>query len=106
MGEVEEIGFPVYARGHTPLTARGRNVQADYNCVIQIGGVQCNPGDVVMADVNGVAVVPSARVEEVLNAALDILEKETAMIEQIKSGVSFLDVDKKSGYDKFLQKKD
>jgi regulator of RNase E activity RraA len=106
MGEVEEIGFPVYARGHTPLTARGRNVQADYNCVIQIGGVQCNPGDVVMADVNGVAVVPGARVEEVLNAALEILEKETAMIEQIKSGISFLEVDKKSGYDKFLRKKD
>jgi regulator of RNase E activity RraA len=106
MGEVEEIGFPVYARGHTPLTARGRNVQADYNCVIQIGGVQCNPGDIVMADVNGVAVVPGARVEEVLDAALDILEKETAMIEQIKSGISFLEVDKKSGYDKFLQKKD
>jgi regulator of RNase E activity RraA len=106
MGEVEEIGFPVYARGHTPLTARGRNVQADYNCVIQIGGVQCNPGDLVIADVNGVAVVPGKKVKEVLEVALDILEKETAMVEQIKSGISFLEVDKKSGYDKFLQKKD
>jgi regulator of RNase E activity RraA len=106
MGEVEEIGFPVFARGHTPLTARGRNVQADYNCVIQIGGVQCNPGDVVMADINGVVVVPSTKAKEVLEVALDILEKETSMIEQIKSGISFLEVDKKSGYDKFLQKKD
>ena len=106
MGEVEEIGFPVYARGRTPLTARGRNVQADYNCVIQIGGVQCNPGDLVMADVNGVVVVPMSQIEEVLKVALDIMEKENAMIEEIKSGASFLEVDKKSGYDKFLQKKD
>lgn len=105
MGEVEEIGFPVYAKGHTPLTARGRNVQGDYNCQIQLGGVQVNPGDIVMADVNGVAVIPLDRAEEVLAAALDILEKETAMIEEIKKGISFTEVDKKSGYDKYLEKK-
>jgi regulator of RNase E activity RraA len=105
MDEVEEIGFPVFARGHTPLTARGRNVQADYNCVIQIGGVQCNPGDIVMADVNGVAIVPESKAKEILAVALDIRDKEAFMIEQIKGGISFLEVDKKSGYDKYLQKK-
>lgn len=105
MDEVRKIGFPVYARGNTPLTARGRNVQGDYNCQIQIGGVQVNPGDLVMADVNGVAVVPIEKVEEVLEIALDILKRETAMVEEIKAGISFLDVDKKSGYDTFLEKK-
>lgn len=103
--EVEEIGYPLFARSATPLTARGRIVQADYNCVIQIGNVQVNPGDLVMADANGVAIIPCDRADEVLNVALDILERERSMIEDIKKGISFNEVDKKSGYDKLLQKK-
>ena len=105
MAEVEAVGYPVYARSHTPLTARGRIVQADYNCVVGIAGVQCSPGDLVMADVDGVCVIPIDHVEEVLKVALEIRDKEAAMIEEIKKGTSFLEVDKKSGYDKFLEKK-
>ncbi len=105
MEEVEEIGYPVFARSRTPLTARGRTVQADYNCVVGIGGVQCCPGDLVMADASGVCVVPIDRVEEVLKAALEIRDKEAAMIAEIRKGTSFLEVDKKSGYDKFLTRK-
>lgn len=102
--EVEEAEFPLYACGKCPLTARGRNVQADYNCVINVGGVQVNPGDLVIADVNGVAVVPCDRADDVLKAALEIKEYEAAMIEEIKKGISFRDVDQKSGYDSFLKK--
>jgi regulator of RNase E activity RraA len=105
MGEVERLEYPVYAMGHTPLTARGRNVQADYNCVCQIRNVQINPGDLVMADINGVAVIPKDRAADVLKVALEIKQTEADMIEKIKQGESFRDVDKKSGYDKFLQQK-
>ncbi len=104
MGEVEALEFPVFAKGHLPLTARGRCVQGDYNCQIQIGGVQVNPGDLVMADVNGVAVIPIGYADEVLAAALEIKGHEAAMIAEIRKGTSFMEVDKKSGYDKFLEK--
>ena len=103
--EVEDCEYPIYARSFTPLTARGRIVQADYNCIVGIGGRQVRPGDLVMADRNGVCVVPIEHVEEVLKAALDIRDKEAAMIEEIRKGTSFLEVDKKSGYDKYLEKK-
>ncbi len=106
--DVEEIagfGYPLFARGTTPVTARGRNVQSDYNCQIQLGGVQVNPGDVVMADVNGVVVIPQDRVDEVVEAALDICKRETAIVEELKAGISFAEADKKSGYDKMLEKK-
>ena len=105
IGEIEDFGYPLYARGATPLTARGRNVQSDYNCQIQLGGVQVNPGDIVMADVNGVVVVPQDRVEDVLQAALEICARETAIVEELKAGISFAEVDEKSGYDKMLEKK-
>lgn len=105
MEEVEEVGFPVFAKSHLPMTARGRCVQGDYNCQIQICGVQVNPGDIVMADVNGFACIPLEHAEEVLKEALNIKEHEAKMIADIRAGESFMAVDKKSGYDKFLEKK-
>jgi regulator of RNase E activity RraA len=102
---IKETGFPVYARGIVPHTARGRNVQGDYNCLVQIGGVQVSPGDLIMADVNGVVVIPQDRAEEVLAVSLELFHRELDIVEQIKSGQSFLEVDKKSGYDKMLQEK-
>lgn len=101
---IKETGFPVYARGIVPLTARGRNVQGDYNCLIQIGGVQVSPGDLVMADANGVVVIPQAKAEEVLAVSLELYQRELDIVERIKSGQSFLEVDKQSGYDKMLRK--
>jgi len=102
---IKETNFPVYARGIVPLTARGRNVQSDFNCVIQIGGVQVSPGDVVMADINGVVVVPQEHAEEILKVSLELFVRELDIVAKIKSGQSFLEVDKQSGYDKMLQNK-
>lgn len=102
---IMETNFPVYARGMVPLTARGRNVQGDYCCTVSIGGVQVNPGDLVMADMNGVVFVPVDRVEEVLLIATELFNAETEMVEKIKKGQSFLEVDRESGYDKALEKK-
>ena len=101
----KEMGFPVYARGTVPLTARHRNVQGDYNCPVRIGGLQVNPGEIVVADVNGVVVVPTDQAEEVLKICREMVERENEMIRRIKAGVSFRDVDKASGYDTMLEKK-
>jgi 4-hydroxy-4-methyl-2-oxoglutarate aldolase len=100
-----QMGFPVYARGIVPLTARNRNVQGDYNCPVNIGGRQVNPGEIVVADINGVVVIPIDKAEEVLKACKEIIERENELIRKIKSGISFADVDRQSGYDKMLDKK-
>jgi 4-hydroxy-4-methyl-2-oxoglutarate aldolase len=102
---IEEIGFPVYARGIVPLTARNRNVQGDFNCTVKIGNLQVNPGEIVVADVNGVCVIPTDRAEEVLKVSKELIEKENEVIRKVKAGVSFRDVDKASGYDTMLNKK-
>lgn len=103
---IQELGYPVYARGLTPTTARGRTMQQDYNCIIRLGHVQVRPGDIVMGDQNGVVVIPTEKVTEVLEVTQEIYEREQSMIEQIKKGVPFDEVDKKSGYDKMLEKKE
>jgi RraA family protein len=63
--ETRETGLPVYARGVTP---RGGSVYGagEVNVPIACGGVIVNPGDIVVADRDGIAVIPPAAVDEVL----------------------------------------
>lgn len=99
-----EFGFPVYARGTVPITARGRIMEESFNEVIRVGDVQVSLGDIVMADINGVVVIPIGKLDEVLTAAEGLLEKELAMIGELKKGTSMLEVDQKFAYEAMLKK--
>ena len=77
IGEVREIGFPVYGRGVIPKPG-GKSEAIPLNQPVICGGVTVRPGDVVVADEDGVAVVPAARAAEVLADARALLAKEAA----------------------------
>jgi len=100
----EEFSFPVYARGTVPITARGRIMEESVNEVVRIGDVQVRPGDIVMADVNGVVIIPVEKLDEVLEAAEEILKKEEAMVEELRKGVPIMEVDRKYSYETMLKK--
>lgn len=99
-----EFEFPVFARGTVPITARGRIMQESFNTVIRVGDVQVRPGDIIMADVNGVVVIAVEKIEEVLAAAEEICAKEAAMVAELKQGASILAVDEKYAYEQMLKK--
>ncbi len=98
-----DINFPVYARGTVVATARGRIMEESTNEMIQFGGVQVRPGDIVMGDRSGVVVVPKERIEEVLSKAEVLYEKEECMIREILAGHDVLEVDNKFSYEKMLK---
>jgi regulator of RNase E activity RraA len=100
----EEMGFPILARGIVPITARGRVMQEDFNCLIRLGDVQVRPGDILVGDINGVVVIPPERIEEVLAEAEMIMEKEEKMKKDILSGLDIMEVDKKYNYEQMLKK--
>lgn len=100
----EEFEFPVFARATVPITARGRIMQESFNKVVRIGDVQVRPGDIVLADINGVVIVAVEKIDEVLDAAEQIFEKEEAMVAELKAGASILEVDKKYAYEQMLKK--
>ena len=77
IGEIRELGFPVYGRGVIPKPG-GKSVTAPVNEPVTCGGVTVHPGDVVVADEDGVAVVPVAQAESVLADARAWLAKEAA----------------------------
>jgi regulator of RNase E activity RraA len=66
--ESREKRFPVFARGISPIPAK-RVGDGGMNVQIRCGGVVVNPGDVVVADEEGIVVVPRARAEDVLAKA-------------------------------------
>lgn len=77
LGEVRESGFPVYARGVVPIPGVKKAV-LPLNERVRCGGVAVDAGDVVVADEEGVVVVPGGRREEVLAGARARLEREAA----------------------------
>lgn len=99
-----DLDFPVYSRGAVVATARGRIMEESTNKMIQFGGVQVRPGDVVLGDKSGVVVIPQERMEEVLVKAEELFEKEEQMIQAILGGDSMLEVDTKSGYERMLKR--
>ncbi len=100
----QEIGFPVFARGVVPITARGRIMQEDFNCPIRLGDIQVRPGDVVVGDINGIVVIPPEKLEEVISAAEEIQDKEERMKADILAGMDILEVDGKYNYEQMLKK--
>ncbi|GAA2855770.1 dimethylmenaquinone methyltransferase [Actinoplanes cyaneus] len=68
LGEVREIGFPVFARGVIPIPGTKSRL-GSHGDRVRCGGVTVNPGDLVVADEEGIVVVPAGRHDEILASA-------------------------------------
>lgn len=99
----ENFGFPVHAKGTVPVTARGRIVQEGWNVPIRMGDAPVRPGDVIVADINGVVVIPIERLHDVVNAAEEIMAKENAMLAAMEAGESIQEVDRRFNYEQMLR---
>ena len=100
----EEMGFPVFARAAVPITARGRIMQEAYNVTVRMGDVQVSPGDVVVADINGVVFIPPSKLEDVIVRAESLMEKEEQMKADLLAGMDVLAMDRKYNYENMLKK--
>ena len=100
----EEMGFPVFARAAVPVTARGRIMQEAFNVPVRMGDVQVRPGDIAVGDINGVVILPVEQVEEVVERAERLMEKEEQMKADLMGGMDVLAVDQKYNYENMLKK--
>jgi regulator of RNase E activity RraA len=85
---LNKIGFPVYALGIVPSTSVHHYRFAGANVPVRCDGVEVQAGDIIVADADGVVVVPRAAAAEVLAVAekMDFNEHSMyAYIEKLKS---------------------
>ncbi len=88
----EAIGYPVYGRGVTMISARNRVVQLDAGVTLSVAGVSVSEDDYVIADTCGTVFVPQAVIEKVLDLGERIARRQDGMVQAVRSGRSVVEV--------------
>ena len=78
--QIRKLQFPVFSRGVAPSTTINHYRVVGTNIAVTCAGVRVNPGDIVTADEDGVAIVPRAHAAEVLKKSQDLDNTEHSMI--------------------------
>lgn len=79
-------GYPLFTAGRFMRTGKDRVQVEAINGVIAIGGVRVAARDIVVADANGVVIVPRGRARDVAETARQIEKVEAAIRERIAEG--------------------
>jgi regulator of RNase E activity RraA len=85
---IELMGFPVFCRGRHPADSLGRLDVSAHDVRIDCGGVTIDPGDLVLADADGVVVVPHDLAEETLRLAEEKVRGENLVRQKLAEGMS------------------
>jgi regulator of RNase E activity RraA len=97
VAHLRKIGFPVFALGMVPSTSVNHYRFAGANIPVLCDGVHVEAGDIVVADNDGVVVVPRARAQQVLGLAQEMDFKEHSMYPYIEKYKSIEEAVKKFG---------
>lgn len=79
-------GFAVWCRGRSPITTKPRGLSGDVNVPINCGGTAVRPGDIILADESGVAVMDPDQAPELCARARQIQHNEIAILERLQAG--------------------
>lgn len=92
------MGFPVFARYRTSNAMLGRFRMIGYQLPIRVGNVDILPGDIIMADIDGVIVVPRHLAMEVLVKAEAIRDQEKGIKQMVNQGLGAEEIVSRGGY--------
>lgn len=85
--ELRAMGLPVFARGTTALTTKRLGApNSEIGQPVICGGVTVNPGDLVLADDNGVVFLAPHVAADVIDAVLASDRAEPAILDRLRSG--------------------
>jgi regulator of RNase E activity RraA len=84
---MREMGFPVYARGTCLYDSKDRQRVIDIDVTVEIDGVRFSPGDLIVADEDGIVVVPQSVEAEAIQRAWDKVHAENQVRDAIRAGM-------------------
>jgi regulator of RNase E activity RraA len=96
-GDLEQLGFPTFASSFSPADSFGRDEVVAFDEPVRCGETIVHPGDLIVADADGVVVVPAALEQEALEWALAKVEGESNMREELADGLPISDAFAKYG---------
>lgn len=86
--DIRRMGFPVFYQRLSALTTRILGLEGEINVPIQCGGTVVHPGDLVIADINGVCIIPPGSAEDIVAHAVSEQEKEKLQFMDMERGVT------------------
>jgi len=94
---ITRLGFPVFARYHTPQDIVGRWRLVDLGVPLTIGETRVEPGDYIVGDREGVVVIPRGVAEEVVSRTEEVVHTENLVRKAILEGIHPVDAYKQFG---------
>jgi len=93
-----ELAYPIFSRGRYMRTGKDRVRAEAVGELVSLGHASAAAGDLIVGDADGIVVVPSERVQEVLNLATEIAEAEEGIRAAIEAGASLREARQAAGY--------
>ena len=90
--QIRDLKFPVYAAGTNPADTKYRGKMMMYDVPGEIGGVSVSQGDLVFGDTDGIIVIPSQSISQVVKQALSKVSAENTVRDEIRAGAARVDI--------------
>ena len=89
VAELRTLGLPVWARGLSARTSRSGGQTGSFCLPVDCGGVRVHPGDLILADENGVLVMAPAEARALAEKALALQDAEQATLARLRAGETY-----------------
>jgi 4-hydroxy-4-methyl-2-oxoglutarate aldolase len=96
--EIGELDYPVFSRCLNPRKAT-KDRYGEIDVPIRVGCLVVNPGDIIVADANGILAFPADRLVEVVRMGTEVRDKETEVKKQILGGKTIFEI---SGFGRLI----
>ena len=92
LGELRAYGVPVWSRGTSCVTVKTLGLGGEFCVPVSCGGVGVTPGDAILADENGILVMPAEDIEWSARRALQMMKDEKRTLARIDAGEKYPDI--------------
>lgn len=92
LGELRDHGVPIWSWGASAITTRVKGEEGEFCTPVQCGGVVVHPGDAVIADENGIVILPKALALPLAQRAIEFQNNEKHTLARLANGEKFPDI--------------